>query len=202
MYTKEEVVRASLEYFDGNELAADVFVSKYAMRDNNGKFLEKTPNDSFDRIAKEFARIELKYPNPMSYEEIRKAIDGFKYICPQGSPLSAIGNKNQIQSISNCFTIESPYDSYGGILKSDQELCQIAKRRGGIGFDISTIRPKGMSTQNSAKTTDGIAIFMERFSNSCREVAQSGRRGALMLTISINHPEIETFINIKKDLKK
>lgn len=201
-FTREEVLKASTLYFKGDLLAADVFTSKYAMQNSSGLFLEKDPNDTFDRLAKEFARIEKKYPNPLSYEEIREALDGFKYIVAQGSPMSAIGNNNQIQSVSNCFTLEAPYDSYGGILKTDQELCQIAKRRGGIGFDISTIRPKGLPTKNSAKTTDGIAVFMERFSNSCREVAQNGRRGALMLTISIKHPEIETFINIKKDLKK
>lgn len=200
-YTREEAILASRDYFN-DELAADVFVSKYAMQNNEGSFLEKDPNDTFDRIAKELSRIEDKYPNSMSYTEIRELINGFTYIIPQGSPLSAIGNNNQIQSISNCFTIEAPFDSYGGILKTDQELCQIAKRRGGVGFDISTIRPKGMMTKNSAKTTDGISVFMERYSNSCREVAQNGRRGALMLTISINHPEIETFINVKKDLTK
>lgn len=201
MYTREQVLEESLKYFD-NLLAAEVFTSKYALRDNDGNFLEKDPDGSFDRVAKELFRIENKYKNPLSYKIIRNSLDKFKYIIPQGSPLSAIGNTYQNQSISNCFTVDSPYDSYGGILKTDQELVQIAKRRGGVGFDISTIRPIGLATSNAAKTTDGIAIFMERYSNSCREVAQKGRRGALMLTISVEHPEIETFIGIKKDLNK
>lgn len=202
VYTKEEVLQTSKEYFNGDELAADVFTSKYALRNSKGEYLEKSPKDSFTRLAKEFARIEKKYPNPLNEEEILSYFDNFKYIIPQGSPFSAIGNNEQIQSLSNCFTLESPHDSYGGILKTDEELVQIAKRRGGIGFDISNIRPKGVATSNAAKTTDGIAVFMERYSNSCREVAQSGRRGALMLTISVKHPEIETFINIKRDLTK
>ena len=154
------------------------------------------------RLASEFARVEKKYPNPMSEKEIFDLLDGFKYVVPQGSPMSGIGNESQIQSISNCFVIEPPYDSYGGILKADQELVQIAKRRGGVGFDISNIRPKGMTTGNAARTTDGIEVFMDRFSNSCREVAQGGRRGALMLTISVHHPQVNDFIKIKRDLKR
>lgn len=201
MYTREEALIASKEYFN-DDLAADVFVSKYAMRNSEGKYFEKDPNDTFKRLAKEFARIESRYTNPLSYEEIFDSLDEFRYIVAQGSPLSAIGNTEQVQSISNCFTVDSPLDSYGGILLTDQEIAQIAKRRGGVGTDISEIRPKGMPTKNAAKTTDGIAVFMERFSNTCREVAQNGRRGALMLTISVEHPEIETFINIKKDLTK
>ena len=179
----DDAFKACCEYFDGDELAATVFLSKYALQDSQGNLQEKTPDDMHRRLAKEFARIELKYPNPMSEDEIFSLFKNFKYVIPQGSPMSGIGNPYQIQSISNCFVVESPYDSYGGILKTDQELVQIAKRRGGVGFDISTIRPKGMSTGNCAKTTDGIEVFMDRFSNSCREVAQGGRRGALMMTI-------------------
>jgi len=192
----------AVEYFNGDELAANVFLSKYALRDESGNLLENSPRDMHHRLAREFARIEAKYPNPMSKETIFNLLDGFKYIVPQGSPMSGIGNDYQIQSISNCFVIDQPYDSYGGILFADQEQVQIMKRRGGVGFDISTIRPRGMNTSNAAKTTDGIGVFMERFSNSCREVAQGGRRGALMLTIDCRHPEIETFIDIKRDLKK
>lgn len=198
----DEAFVASCEYFDGDELAANVFLTKYALTDSDGNLYEKTPDDMHKRLAKEFARIESKYPSPMSYEEIYDLFKDFKYVVPQGSPMSGIGNDNQIQSISNCFVISSPHDSYGGILKADQELVQIAKRRGGVGFDVSTIRPKGLSTGNCARTTDGIEVFMDRFSNSCREVAQGGRRGALMLTISVHHPQIRDFIKIKRDLTR
>lgn len=190
-----------VEYFGGDELAADVF-NKYALRDVDGKRLEALPTDTFRRLAGEFARIEAKYPNPMSEDEIFRLLDGFKKVVPQGSPLSGIGNPYQLQSLSNCFVIDQPHDSYGGILFSDQEQVQIMKRRGGVGMDVSNIRPKGQPTTNAARTTDGIGVFMERFSNSTREVAQGGRRGALMLTIDCRHPEIETFIDIKRDLKK
>lgn len=200
-YTREQALEKSIKYFNGDELAADVFVKKYALSDK-GRFYEQDPNDMHKRLSKEFARIEKKYSNPMSEEEIFSLIEKFKYIVPQGSPMSAIGNDYQIQSTSNCFVIKAPYDSYGGILLTDQQLVQIAKRRGGIGFDISSIRPKGMIANNAAKTTDGIGVFMERYSNSTREVAQNGRRGALMLTISIHHPEIATFINAKRNLDK
>ena len=198
----EKVIRESIDYFSGDELAANVFTTKYALVTSSGKYQEKTPDDMHIRLAKEFARIEKKYPNPLSEAEIYGLFKNFKYIVPQGSPMSGIGNNHQVQSISNCFVIDSPCDSYGGILKTDQELVQIAKRRGGVGFDISSIRPRGLATSNAAKTTDGISVFMERFSNSCREVAQGGRRGALMLTISVHHPDIQSFINIKRDLKK
>lgn len=223
-YTRDEAYTASLGYFDGDELAASVFIDKYALKDSAGNLLEKTPADMHRRLAKEFARIEAKYPNPMTEEEIfrllsdvnlppleavKASIDelyaaacGMGAVIPQGSPMSAIGNDFQYQSLSNCFVIESPYDSYAGILKADQEQAQIMKRRGGVGFDVSTIRPKGLVTANAARTTDGIGVFMERFSNTCREVAQGGRRGALMLTVDVHHPEIRTFINIKRDLKK
>lgn len=200
-YTQEEAYASSLEYFGGDELAASVFVSKYALRNQEGELLEKTPDHMHRRLAREFARIEAKYPNPLSEEEIYGYLSRWELV-PQGSPMSAMGNPYKMQSLSNCFVIDSPADSYGGILFADQEQAQIMKRRGGVGFDISTIRPRGLSTANAAGTTDGIGVFMERFSNTCREVAQGGRRGALMLTISINHPEVETFINIKRDLKK
>ena len=202
MFTYDEVYQSSLEYFDGDTLAASVFAGKYALSDRDGNFYEKNPDDMHRRLAKEFARIESKYPNSMTYEEIYDLFRNFKYAIPQGSPMSAVGNKHQIQSTSNCFVIESPYDSYGGILKTDQELVQIAKRRGGVGFDLSKIRPKGVSTGNAARTTDGIEVFMDRFSNSCREVAQGGRRGALMLTISVHHPQIRDFIKIKRELTR
>ena len=202
MYSHEEVYKESLEYFNGDELAASVFVNKYALQDKEGNYLEKSPEDMHKRMAKELARIESKYPNSMSENEIYNLFKDFKYIVPQGSPMSGIGNEAKIQSLSNCFVVEAPYDSYAGILKTDQELAQIAKRRGGIGFDISTIRPRGLSTANAAKTTDGIEVFMDRFSNTCREVAQGGRRGALMLTISVHHPQVMDFIKIKRDLTK
>jgi ribonucleoside-diphosphate reductase alpha chain len=191
-----------LEYFNGDDLASSVFVTKYALTDKSGRVFEETPDDMHRRLAREFFRIESNYPNPMSEEEIYSLFRDFKYVVPQGSPMSGIGNPHQIQSISNCFVIPSPFDSYGGILTTDQELVQIAKRRGGVGFDLSTIRPKGLITANAARTTDGIEVFMDRFSNSCREVAQGGRRGALMLTISVHHPQIRDFIKIKKDLKR
>lgn len=201
-FTYEEVLEKSKEYFEGDELAAKVFADKYSLQDLKGNFYELTPKDMHKRLAKEFARIESKYSNPMSEEEIFSLLDHYKYIIPQGSPMSGIGNPYQIQSISNCFVLESPEDSYAGIMYTDQQEAHIMRRRGGVGFDISKIRPKGIATNNAARTTDGIAIFMERFSSTCREVAQGGRRGALMLSISIHHPEILTFINIKRDLKK
>jgi len=202
MYDYQKVYESSLEYFGGDELAASVFAGKYALQDEEGNYLELTPDDMHKRLAKEFARIEKKYDNPMSETEIYSLFQGFRFIVPQGSPMSGIGNNSKIQSISNCFVIEAPEDSYGGILRADQEQVQIMKRRGGVGFDVSTIRPKGMFTSNAAKTTDGIEVFLERFSNSCREVAQGGRRGALMLSISVHHPQVMDFIKIKRDLTK
>lgn len=224
-YTHQEATEASIKYFDGDELAANVFVSKYALRDLEGNLYEAVPTDMHRRLAREFARIESKYPNPMSekeifsllanvgdrsledveamsWEDLESAAHGFGPIVAQGSPMSAIGNPFQFQSLSNCFVIESPHDSYGGIMKTDQEQVQIMKRRGGVGFDISSIRPKGIKTANAARTTDGIGIFMERFSNTCREVAQGGRRGALMLCVSCVYPQILDFIDIKRDLTK
>lgn len=205
-YTYSQVYEASVEYFQGDEFAAKVFVDKYALQNLKGEYLELTPRDMHKRLTKEFVRIENKYPNPLSEEDIFSLLDHYKYIVPQGSPMSAIGNPYQLQSLSNCFVVQGVYssklDSYGGIMLADQEIAQIMKRRGGVGLDISGIRPKDVVTNNAAKTTDGIGVFMERYSNTCREVAQNGRRGALMITISVNHPEIETFINIKRDKKK
>lgn len=202
MVTYADAIQQSVEYFEGDTLAANVYVGKYALKSPEGEILEPNPVAMHHRLAKEFARIEANYPNPMSESKIFEYLNNFKYIIPQGSPMAGIGNPYQIMSLSNCFVIEAPYDSYGGILKTDQEQAQIMKRRGGVGFDISTIRPKGLPTANAAQTTDGIGVFMERFSNTCREVAQGGRRGALMLTISVHHPEIRTFVNIKRDKKK
>ena len=202
VYTYDEALWDSLEYFDGDELAASVFLGKYALQNEKGEYLESRPNDMHKRLAGEFARIERKYPDPMDRHEIYGLLKDFKYIVPQGSPMSGIGNPYQVQSISNCFVIETPYDSYGGILKTDQEQVQIMKRRGGVGFDMSTIRPVGLNTSNAAKTTGGIELFMDRFSNSCREVAQGGRRGALMITISVHHPQVMDFIKIKRDLTR
>lgn len=202
IYDEKEVRNATSEYFNNDNLAVDVWMSKYALQDNESNFLELTPDDTHRRLAREFARIEATYPNSLTEEEIYNLFKNFKYIIPQGSPMEGIGNDYRIQSLSNCFVIASPEDSYGGIMKADQELVQLMKRRGGVGFDISNIRPKGSRTTNAARTTDGIGIFMERFSNSTREVAQNGRRGALLLSCSINYPEIETFITIKNDRKK
>jgi len=197
----DKVIDASVDYFSGDHLAATVFATKYALTDSNGDVLELTPDDMHRRLASEFARIESNYPNPMTEDEIYDLLSTWQVV-PQGSPMSGIGNDHQLQSLSNCFVIDSPSDSYAGILHTDQEQVQIMKRRGGVGFDISNIRPKGLATSNAARTTDGIGIFMERFSNSTREVAQGGRRGALLISIDCRHPEIETFINIKRDLKK
>lgn len=192
----------SLEYFLGDELAANVSATKYLLTDNEGNYLELSPPQMHKRIASELSRIESKYPNAMTEDEILGLLEDFNYVVPQGSPMSGIGNNFRLQSLSNCFVVPAPEDSYAGICKTDQELVQIAKRRGGIGFDISTIRPKGMNTANAARTTDGIEVFMDRFSNSCREVAQGGRRGALMLTISVHHPQVNDFIRIKRDLNR
>lgn len=194
-------LEAAVEYFGGDELAASVWRNKYALRDKEGNVVETTPADTHRRLAKEFARIEAKYPNSLTEQEIFSYLSDWT-IVPQGSPMSAIGNKYQIQSLSNCFVIENPYDSYGGILKTDQEMVQIMKRRGGVGLDNSSLRPRGVSTSNAAGTTDGIGVFMERYSNSTREVAQGGRRGALMQTCHVLHPDIETFISIKQDKTK
>lgn len=196
-----EISKELLEYFNGDELAASVWKSKYALRDKEGNFLEKTPDDMHRRLAKEFARIEKKYPNPLKEEEIYELLRRFKKIVPQGSPMYGIGNKYHLVSLSNCFVIRT-WDSYGGILHSDQELAQIYKRRGGCGISLDPLRPSGMLTSNAAKTSTGIVPFMERFSNTTREVATAGRRGAQMQTLSIHHPQILDFIDAKRDLKK
>lgn len=203
-YTQEEAFEASVEYFKGDDLAARVWVNKYALKDSDGNIYEKTPNDMHHRIAREIARIEQRYSNPMSEEEIFEAIREFKYIVPQGSPMAGIGNPYQIASLSNCFVIgnDGDSDSYGGIMKIDQEQVQLMKRRGGVGHDLSHIRPKGSPVKNSALTSTGIVPFMERYSNSTREVAQDGRRGALMLSVSINHPDAEQFIDAKMEQGK
>jgi len=200
-YTREEVLKSALEYFKGDELASTVWVNKYALKDSDGNLYERTPADMHDRISDEIYRIEKKYKNPMSRELIYSLIDGFKYIIPQGSPMSGIGNNFQTVSLSNCFVIgeSGPSDSYGAILKLDQEQVQLMKRRGGVGHTLEAIRPKGSRVNNSALTSTGVVPFMERYSNSTREVAQDGRRGALMLSMSIKHPDSEAFIDAKLD---
>ncbi|WP_435133532.1 adenosylcobalamin-dependent ribonucleoside-diphosphate reductase [Formosa sp. A9] len=203
-YTQEEAFEASLNYFKGDDLAARVWLNKYALKDSDGNIYEQTPNDMHTRIAKEIARVESRYPNPLSEQEIFDLIKDFKYIVPQGSPMAGIGNPFQIASLSNCFVIgnSGDSDSYGGIMKIDQEQVQLMKRRGGVGHDLSHIRPKGSPVKNSALTSTGIVPFMERYSNSTREVAQDGRRGALMLSVSINHPDSEDFIDAKLEQGK
>ena len=198
-YSYDEAFKASLEYFDGDELAARVWVNKYAMKDSFGHIFEQSPDDMHRRLATELARIEAKYPNPVPMEEIKHLLDHFRYIVPAGSPMTGIGNDYQIASLSNCFVvgIDGNSDSYGAILKLDEEQVQLMKRRGGVGHDLSGVRPKGSPVKNSALTSTGIVPFMERYSNSTREVAQDGRRGALMLSISIRHPEAEDFIDAK-----
>lgn len=200
-YTYEQVREASLRYFEGDELAAEVFAGKYALQDLKGVFYELAPDEMHRRLAREFARIELKYPNPVSEETIYRLFAEWR-VAAQGGPMSGVGNPFQLQSLSNCFVIDPPSDSYGGILRADEEQAQIMKRRGGVGHDISSIRPKGKPAANAARTTDGIGVFMKRYSNTTREVAQNGRRGALMLTLSVHHPEVETFVNIKRDRKQ
>lgn len=204
IYSQDEAFKASVEYFKGDDLAARVWVNKYALKDSDGNIYEKTPNDMHRRIASEIARVEQRYPNPLTEEEIFEAIKDFKYIVPQGSPMAGIGNPYQIASLSNCFVIgnDGDSDSYGGIMKIDQEQVQLMKRRGGVGHDLSHIRPKGSPVKNSALTSTGIVPFMERYSNSTREVAQDGRRGALMLSVSINHPDSEEFIDAKMEQGK
>ncbi len=198
-YSYDEAYEASLVYFDGDELAARVWVSKYALKDSYGNIYEKTPADMHARIASELARIEALYPNPLSFDEIYHLLDNFRYVVPQGSPMTGIGNNYQVASLSNCFVIglDGKPDSYGGVIKIDEEQVQLMKRRGGVGHDLSHIRPKGTPVKNSALTSAGLVPFMERYSNSTREVAQDGRRGALMLTVSIKHPDSEKFIDAK-----
>ncbi len=203
-YSFDEAFQASLRYFKGDELAARVWVNKYALKDSYGKIYERTPDDMHRRLASEISRIENKYPNPLSFDELFALMQGFKYIVPQGSPMTGIGNGFQIASLSNCFVIgnQGNADSYGGIMKIDQEQVQLMKRRGGVGHDLSHIRPTGSPVLNSALTSTGVVPFMERYSNSTREVAQDGRRGALMLSISIKHPDAEHFIDAKMETGK
>ncbi len=198
-YDYDQVYDATLKYFKGDELAARVWVSKYALKDSFGEIYELTPDDMHHRIASEIFRIEQKYTNPMTYDEIFSLIKGFKYLIPQGSPMTGIGNNFQIGSLSNCFVIglDGAPDSYGGIIRIDEEQVQLMKRRGGVGHDLSHLRPKGTPVKNSALTSTGLVPFMERYSNSTREVAQDGRRGALMLSVSIKHPDSEAFIDAK-----
>ena len=201
IYKLSDVEKASLEYFRGDELAAKVWATKYALKDSFGNIYEKTPDDMHRRLASEIARIEEKYPNPLSKEELFELFRNFRYIVPQGSPMTGIGNDHQVASLSNCFVIgfDGNSDSYGAIIKIDEEQVQLMKRRGGVGHDLSHIRPKGSPVKNSALTSTGIVPFMERYSNSTREVAQDGRRGALMLSVSIKHPDSELFIDAKMD---
>jgi len=203
-YSHDEAVEASIRYFKGDELAARVWANKYALKDSFGNLYEKTPDDMHRRLAKEIRRIELKYKNPLPEELIYSILKDFKYIVPQGGPMTGIGNDFQIASLSNCFVIgnDGDSDSYGGIMKIDQEQVQLMKRRGGVGHDLSHIRPKGTPVLNSALTSTGVVPFMERYSNSTREVAQDGRRGALMLSISIKHPDSEKFIDAKLESGK
>lgn len=198
-YSYEEAFQATLAYFDGDELAARVWVNKYAMKDSFGNIYEKSPADMHHRLAGEMARIERKYPNAVPEEEIFSLLDHFRFIIPAGSPMTGIGNNYQVASLSNCFVIgiDGDADSYGAIMKEDEEQVQLMKRRGGVGHDLSRIRPKGSPVNNSALTSTGLVPFMERFSNSTREVAQDGRRGALMLSVSIKHPDAEAFIDAK-----
>ncbi|MBR0361910.1 MAG: ribonucleoside-diphosphate reductase, adenosylcobalamin-dependent, partial [Paraprevotella sp.] len=199
IYSYDEAFDASLQYFKGDELAARVWVNKYSMKDSFGNIYEKSPEDMHWRIANEIARIENKYENPLKPEEIFEVLDHFNYIIPAGSPMTGIGNNFQVASLSNCFVIglDGDADSYGGVIRIDEEQVQLMKRRGGVGHDLSHIRPKGSPVKNSALTSTGLVPFMERYSNSTREVAQDGRRGALMLSVSIKHPDAESFIDAK-----
>jgi ribonucleoside-diphosphate reductase alpha chain len=204
VYSHEEAVEASIQYFKGDELAARVWANKYALKDSFGNLYEKSPDDMHHRLAREIHRVELKYKNPLSEDLIYRVLKDFKYIVPQGGPMTGIGNDYQIASLSNCFVIgnDGSSDSYGGIMKIDQEQVQLMKRRGGVGHDLSHIRPKGTPVLNSALTSTGVVPFMERYSNSTREVAQDGRRGALMLSISIKHPDSGKFIDAKLESGK
>ena len=199
IYSFDQSYEASLKYFDGDELAARVWVSKYALKDSEGNIYELTPDDMHRRLARELERIENKYPNPMDAETIFGLLRDFRYVIPAGSPMAGIGNSRQAGSLSNCFVIgiDGKPDSYGGIMRIDQEQVQLMKRRGGVGHDLSHLRPKGSAVKNSALTSTGLVPFMERYSNSTREVAQDGRRGALMMTVSIKHPDAEAFIDAK-----
>ena len=204
IYTFNEAYKASHSYFKWDQLAAQVWVSKYALKDSDGNIYEESPRDMHWRLAREIARIENKYPNPISEEDLFYLFNKFEYLIPQGSPMTGIGNEFQVASLSNCFVIgmEGTADSYGGIIRIDEEQVQLMKRRGGVGHDLSHIRPKGSAVKNSALTSTGLVPFMERYSNSTREVAQDGRRGALMLSVSIKHPDSEDFIDAKLEQGK
>ncbi|GHT18231.1 ribonucleoside-diphosphate reductase, adenosylcobalamin-dependent [Bacteroidia bacterium] len=204
VYSQEEIDRATFDFFQGDELASRVWTTKYALKDSFGNIYERTPDDMHRRLAREIARIEQKYPNPLTENELFELFRNFKYIVPQGSPMTGIGNEFQVASLSNCFVIgfDGDADSYGAIIKIDEEQVQLMKRRGGVGHDLSHIRPKGSPVKNSALTSTGIVPFMERYSNSTREVAQDGRRGALMLSVSIKHPDSESFIDAKMEAGK
>jgi ribonucleoside-diphosphate reductase alpha chain len=203
-FTQKEAELASVEYFKGDELAARVWSTKYALKDSYGNLYEQTPDDMHHRLAGEIARIEQKYANPMSEAELFELLKDFKYIVPAGSPMTGIGNDYQVASLSNCFVIgqDGSADSYGAIIQIDEEQVQLMKRRGGVGHDLSHIRPHGSPVKNSALTSTGLVPFMERYSNSTREVAQDGRRGALMLSVSVKHPDSEAFIDAKMEQGK
>ena len=198
-YTRDEVFNATLKYFNGDELATNVWINKYALKDSLGNLFELTPDDMHHRLAKELARIEKKYKNGKSEEDIYEILKDFRYIIPQGGPMSGIGNDKQIISLSNCFVIGYEYDSYGSIMKTDEQQVQLMKRRGGVGHDLSHIRPAGFPVKNSALTSTGLVSFMDRYSNSTREVGQDGRRGALMLSCDVRHPNSEDFMNAKME---
>ena len=197
VYSRNEVLKKTLEYFKGDELASNVWINKYALKDSQGNVYEESPVDMHHRLASEIARIEKNYPNPLTEQEIFDVIKDFKYIVPQGGPMSGIGNTKQIVSLSNCFVIGNDHDSYGSIMLTDQEQVQLMKRRGGVGHDLSHLRPNASAVKNSALTSTGLVSFMERYSNSTREVGQDGRRGALMLSCSIKHPDVERFMDAK-----
>jgi len=197
----DEVLKSTMDFFQNSELASQVWTGKYALQ-NEGDYKESNPNDMFKRISDELFRIEKKYPNALTSKVISNYLQDFSQIIPQGSPMFGIGNNYQTVSLGNCFVADSPHDSYGGIMHTDQQLAQLMKRRAGVGVDISTIRPKGLKVNNAAKTTSGIIGFMERFSNTCREVGQEGRRGAEILVLNVHHPEVKSFIMVKRHLKK
>lgn len=202
MYKYKEVYKETLNYFNYDHLATKVWIDKYCLKDRDDNLLELTPDDTIIRLAKELARIEQKYPNPLSYEEIYKRLKEFKRIILGGSIIFGVGNNYSFSSLGNCFVIGNNFDSYGGIMQTDEEQVQLMKRRGGVGHDLSHIRPRGSHVSNSAKSSTGVVSFMERYSNSTREVSQDGRRGALILSLNINHPDIEEFITSKDDLTK
>lgn len=202
IYTFKEAFEASKKYFNGDELASRVWIDKYALKDKSGNIYEKTPTDMHWRLANELARIEKKYPNPLSAQQLFELLDKFQYLVPAGSPMFGIGNDMSTSSLSNCYVVGNEIDSYGGIMQTDEELVQVMKMRGGAGIDISHLRPNGASVDNAASTSSGVVSFMERFSNTTREVSQNKRRGALMESISVYHPDVYEFADAKMDLTK